>query len=118
MRRSGEQLVQEGVQWIKGHPRDWEALQEACVLIEAATDSAGRKKVHRISRDTVYQLALHSGLEIRTDAEYRRDHDLWSTLARYLLHMHPQLVRVIRVRKCAAGDYVLAHGLPEIEEPE
>ena len=43
MRRTGEQLVMEGVRWIKSHPADWRALQDACVLIEAATDSQGRR---------------------------------------------------------------------------
>ena len=114
MRRTGEQLVMEGVRWIKSHPADWRALQDACVLIEAATDSQGRRKVKTITRDTVYQLALQAGVEIRNDAEYRRDHDLWSTLARYLRHMHPQLARVIRVRRCAAGDWIKANGLPDL----
>ena len=114
MRRTGEQLVMEGVRWIRSHPRDWQALQEACVLIEAATDARGRKKVGRITRDTVYQLALQADVEIRNDAEYRRDHDLWSTLARYLLHLHPQLARVIRVKRCAVGEWIVANGFPDL----
>ena len=114
MNRTGKQLVMEGVRWIKSHPNDWKALQDACVLIEAARDSSGKPKVATITRDSVYQLALQAGLEIRNDAEYRRDHDLWSTLARYLRHLHPQLVRVIRVRKCAVGEWIVANGFPDL----
>ena len=112
--KTGEQQVGDAVIWIKWHPEEWKRLQETCLRIEAAQDEKGRKRFSGITCGSVYMLAQMVGIEVTNDCTFKRNKSLWSTLARYLVQLHPQLKRVIETRDCEVGRYVNIHGLPEL----
>ena len=105
--------VYRAFEWILKNPEAWEEVQRICLTLEAREEN-GRKKYATLTRDGVYMLAQLEGLEITDDRAFKRDHDLWSTLVRYLLEIHPQLDRVFETRKCAVDDYAQFVGLPQL----
>ena len=114
-RRTGDALVSAGAVWIARNRDEWLELQRVCLEIEAKRDRHGRPKAHSITRGGVYSTCEMRGIKVSDNATFRRDHDLWSVLSRYLTELHPQLRRVIRHRECDVARQVRMHGLPELE---
>ncbi len=53
----------------------------------------------RIRGGSVWGLARQYGLDVRLLSEFRRDHNLWSVLARYMVMERPCLLSAIRFRE-------------------
>ena len=114
--KAGSVLVGNAVLWIERHREEWLEVQRVCLMLEDVRDWHGRPRYQAINRGGIYQLCQIEGIELTLDETFRRDHDLWSTLARYLVQLHPRLSRVIHTRSGNAVDaYVKAHGLPKLK---
>lgn len=113
--KDGEIQVLEAITWIHGHKQEWLRLQEICLRLEAATLPNGNKRFATITRGSVYILAQIIGLEVTEDATFKRNNNLWSTLSRYLVELHPALERVIQPRECEVARWVRMNGLPELD---
>ena len=112
--RNGATLVNQGAAWISQHRDEWMELQRVCLEIEAKRDRHGRPKAHSITRGGIYATCEALRIPISGNLTFRRDHDLWSVLSRYLVDMHPQLKRVIHPRECEVARQVRMHGLPAL----
>lgn len=113
---SGTTQVYQGICWIARNNDAWKELQRICLQLEEMRLPDGRHKYNHLTRDGVYMLAQLEGLEITNDRAFKRDHDLWSTLVRFLIQIHPQLSRVFVLRRCFVDDYIERFGLPQLTE--
>lgn len=115
MKRPASFMVDEAVRWIETHKEEWLEVQRVCCILEDVHEWSGKHRYQSITRDSIYMLAQLEGIEITNDRTFKRDHDLWSVLSRYLTQLHPQLDRVIRHRECDVAKYVRTHGLPKLK---
>lgn len=85
------QMVAKACRWVRLHPDRWERLKGICerLMLEGEI----------IQRGSVYELARQHGLDVRLLSEFRRDHNLWSVLARYMVMERPCLLSAIRFRE-------------------
>lgn len=51
-----------------------------------------------IQRGNVYELARRYGMDVRLASEFKRDHNLWSVLTRYMVMERPSLLSAISFR--------------------
>lgn len=108
--------VEKARAWIVSHKQEWLELQRLCLAIEDDRDPTGRHRFERITRDGIYMMAQLKGITITQDAVFRRDHNLWSVLSRYMTLTHPSLQRVLRTKDCPVGRWVDLNGLPELPD--
>lgn len=108
--------IARAVGWIELHPSEWMELQRACLRLESMRDEHGRPLVGSITRGGLYMLCEVHGIPVTDSATFRRDHNLWAVLSRYLTELHPQLARVIRHRECDVARHVRAHGLEPLDD--
>lgn len=109
--------------WIKTNRGKWELLRH----IVRKQIKAG----HRVSRDTVFTIAMLEGMEISDTKEFKRDHNLWSVMARFMLMLEPGLWKGLRCKEAPidtvdietvwrenvnAGTTFLAHSWKEARE--
>lgn len=85
-----EQMVAKACHWVRRHPDRWESLKRFCAYLMEEGDL--------IQRGNVYELARRYGLDVTLASEFRRDHNLWSVLARYMVMERPMLLSAIRFR--------------------
>lgn len=92
-------LVQRACLWCRSHPGDWARLRAVCDRMD--------REGYPIQRDSVYTVAGQLGIRIQDD-EFRRDHNLWSVLARLMAMLQPSLVGSISFRRTPVDDVDLA----------
>lgn len=85
------QMVAKACHWVRRHPDRWERLKGFCGYLMDEGDL--------IQRGNVYELARRYGLDVRLASEFRRDHNLWSVLSRYMVMERPCLLSAIRFRE-------------------
>lgn len=85
-----EQMVAKACWWVRKNPDKWHQLREFCCYLRDQGDV--------IQRGNIYELARFHGMSIKLASEFRRDHNLWSALARYLVLDSPSLLYSIRFR--------------------
>lgn len=85
------QMVAKACHWVRLHPERWRKLKDFCVYLMEEGDL--------IQRGNVYELARRYGMDVRLASEFRRDHNLWSVLARYMVMERPALLAAIRFRE-------------------
>lgn len=86
-----EQMVAKACWWVRRHPGEWAALKRLCRYLEEEGDL--------VQRGTLYALARRYGIEVRLKGVFKRDHNLWSVLARYMAMERPSLLSAIRFRE-------------------
>lgn len=115
VKRPASSIVKDAVRWIERNKDEWLEVQRVCCILENVRDWNGRPRYSSVTRGSIYMLAQLEGIEITNTKTFKRDHDLWSVLSRYLTDLHPQLERVIRHRECDVAKYVRVHGLPKLK---
>lgn len=91
-----EKLVSDACEWVAAHPETWRNLVSLCLVL--------KRQGHRIQRDSVYTLAMQHGMAIGDAREFRRNHNLWSVLSRYMVMQHPSLAPCIELRATPVDD--------------
>lgn len=84
------QMVAKACHWVRLNPGKWESLKRFCTYL--------MEEGELIQRGNVYELARRYDLDVRLASEFRRDHNLWSVLARYMVMERPMLLSAIRFR--------------------
>lgn len=54
---------------------------------------------HVIQRDNVYTLACQNGMTVSEASEFKRDHNLWSVLSRYMVLQRPSMLAAVSFRR-------------------
>lgn len=85
------QMVAKACHWVRKNPEKWESLKRFCVYLMEEGDL--------IQRGNVYELARRYGMDVRLASEFKRDHNLWSVLSRYMVMERPSLLSAIRFRE-------------------
>lgn len=85
------QMVAKACHWVRLHPDRWESLKSFCGYLMREGDL--------IQRGNVYELARRYNMDVRLASEFRRDHNLWSVLSRYMVMERPALLSAIRFRE-------------------
>lgn len=86
-----EQMAAKACHWVRRNPAKWEQLRAFCARLAEAGEP--------IQRGNVYELARRYGMDVRLASEFRRDHNLWSVLARLMVMDRPSLLSVIAFRE-------------------
>lgn len=53
----------------------------------------------RVSRDNIFSIAQRRHIEIGNTDKFKRDHNLWSVIARYIILLNPETSKVLQCRK-------------------
>lgn len=85
------QIAAKACHWVRRHPREWEELKRICTYLMEEGDL--------VQRGNLYALAGRYGIEVRLGGTFRRDHNLWSALGRYMVMERPELLSAIRFRE-------------------
>lgn len=85
-----EQMVAKACWWVRKNPEKWDQLRKFCNYLKDQGDV--------IQRGNIYELARFHGMNIKLASEFKRDHNLWSALARYLVMERPALLSSIKFR--------------------
>lgn len=91
-----EQMVAKACWWIVKNPEKWEKLKQLCDYL--------RKEGDLIQRGNVYELARRYGLDVTLASEFKRDHNLWSVLARFMVMENPMMMSSIAFRSTPIDD--------------
>lgn len=84
------QMVAKACHWVRLHPDKWRKLKNFCGYL--------MEEGNLIQRGNVYELARRYGMDVRLASEFRRDHNLWSVLTRYMVMERPCLLSAISFR--------------------
>lgn len=73
---------------------------------------------HVIQRDNVYTLACQNGMTVSEASEFKRDHNLWSVLSRYMVLQRPSMLAAVSFRRTPVDSVDLwARGRPSWAQP-
>lgn len=89
--QGAERLVGRACRWVSCNPGTWERLRGIC-------DGLMREG-RLIQRDSVYTLACQAGMNVSEASEFRRDHNLWSVLGRYMVMLDPPMLAAMEFRR-------------------
>lgn len=90
-REGAERLVRRACAWVARNPETWERLRGMCRAL--------MRSGHVIQRDNVYTLACQAGMDVSEASEFRRDHNLWSVLSRYMVMLDPPMLTAMAFRR-------------------
>lgn len=84
-------LVAKACGWVASNPDTWAKLRRICyrLMLEG----------HVIQRDNVYTLACQNGMTVSEASEFKRDHNLWSVLSRYMVLQRPSMLAAVSFRR-------------------
>lgn len=84
-------LVAKACGWVASNPDTWAKLRRICyrLMLEG----------HAIQRDNVYTLACQNGMTVSEASEFKRDHNLWSVLSRYMVLQRPSMLAAVSFRR-------------------
>lgn len=94
------QMVAKACWWVRLHPEKRRKLKDFCGYLMEEGDL--------IQRGNVYELARRYGMDVRLASEFKRDHNLWSVLTRYMVMERPCLLSAIRFRETPIDQVDLA----------
>lgn len=94
------QMVAKACHWVRLHPEKWQKLKDFCGYLMEEGDL--------IQRGNVYELARRYGMDVRLASEFKRDHNLWSVLTRYMVMERPCLLSAISFRETPIDQVDLA----------
>ncbi len=104
------QMVAKACHWVRLHPDRWQRLKDFCGYLMDEGDL--------IQRGNVYELARQYGLDVMLASEFRRDHNLWSVLSRYMVMERPALLSAIRFRETPVDEVDLVAYWRDIVGPD
>ena len=89
--KRAEQMVAKACHWVRRHPDSWEGLKRLCGYLMEEGDL--------VQRSNLYALAKSYGIDVSLKSVFKRDHNLWSVLARYMVMERPALLSAISFRE-------------------
>lgn len=84
------QIVAKACHWVRRNPGKWESLKAICrrLMLEGEL----------VQRGSIYERARQYGLDVRLASQFRRDHNLWSVLTRFMAMERPSMLSAISFR--------------------
>lgn len=103
-------LVAKACGWVASNPDTWAKLRRICyrLMLEG----------HVIQRDNVYTLACQNGMTVSEASEFKRDHNLWSVLTRFMAMERPSMLSAISFRTTPVDAVDLAAYWRDIVGPD
>lgn len=105
-----EQMVAKACHWVRRNPGKWEALKAICRRLELEGEL--------VQRGSVYERARQYGIDVRLLAQFRRNHNLWSVLTRYMAMERPSMLSAITFRATPVDSVDLAAYWRDIVGPD
>lgn len=104
--RSPESNAMTAALWAKEHPSEW------LFLVDVAHGC--KLKGRPLMRDQVYTMAANERLSLSSSEEFKRDHNVWAALVRYLVMLDPSLLSVVNLRRSALDGVDMAKAWDEV----
>lgn len=84
------QIVAKACHWVRRNPGKWESLKAICrrLMLEGEL----------VQRGSIYERARQYGLDVRLASQFKRDHNLWSVLTRFMAMESPSMLSAIGFR--------------------
>lgn len=84
------QIVAKACHWVRRNPDKWSSLKAICrrLMLEGEL----------VQRGSIYERARQYGLDVRLASQFRRDHNLWSVLTRFMAMESPSMLSAISFR--------------------
>ena len=84
------QIVAKACHWVRRNPGKWESLKAICrrLMLEGEL----------VQRGSIYERARQYGLDVRLASQFKRDHNLWSVLTRFMAMESPSMLSAISFR--------------------
>ena len=105
-----ERAVAKVCHWVRRNPEKWESLKAICrrLMLEGEL----------IQRGSVYERARQYGIDVRLLAQFKRDHNLWSVLTRFMAMERPSMLSAISFRTTPVDAVDLAAYWRDIVGPD
>ncbi len=84
------QIVAKACHWVRRNPGKWESLKAICHRLALEGEL--------VQRGSIYERARQYGLDVRLCSQFRRDHNLWSVLTRFMAMERPSMLSAISFR--------------------
>lgn len=84
------QIVAKACHWVRRNPGKWESLKAICHRLALEGEL--------VQRGSIYERARQYGLDVRLASQFRRDHNLWSVLTRFMAMERPSMLSAISFR--------------------
>lgn len=84
------QIVAKACHWVRRNPGKWESLKAICRRLALEGEL--------VQRGSIYERARQYGLDVRLASQFRRDHNLWSVLTRFMVMESPSMLSAISFR--------------------
>lgn len=84
------QIVAKACHWVRRNPGKWSSLKAICrrLMLEGEL----------VQRGSIYERARQYGLDVRLASQFKRDHNLWSVLTRFMAMESPSMLSAISFR--------------------
>lgn len=104
------QIVAKACHWVRRNPGKWESLKAICrrLMLEGEL----------IQRGSIYERARQYGLDVRLCSQFKRDHNLWSVLTRFMAMENPSMLSAISFRATPVDAVDLAACWRDIVGPD
>lgn len=83
-------IVAKACHWVRRNPDKWSSLKAICRRLALEGEL--------VQRGSIYERARQYGLDVRLCSQFRRDHNLWSVLTRFMAMERPSLLSAISFR--------------------
>lgn len=84
------QIVAKACHWVRRNPDKWSSLKAICHRLALEGEL--------VQRGSIYERARQYGLDVRLCSQFRRDHNLWSVLTRFMAMERPSMLSAISFR--------------------
>lgn len=85
-----ERAVAKACHWVRRNPEKWCALKGICYRLMLEGEL--------VQRGSIYERARQYGIDVRLASQFRRDHNLWSVLTRFMAMERPSMLSAISFR--------------------
>lgn len=83
-------IVAKACHWVRRNPDKWSSLKAICHRLALEGEL--------VQRGSIYERARQCGLDVRLCSQFRRDHNLWSVLTRFMAMERPSMLSAIGFR--------------------
>lgn len=104
------QIVAKACHWVRRNPDKWSSLKAICHRLALEGEL--------VQRGSIYERARQYGLDVRLCSQFRRDHNLWSVLTRFMAMERPSMLSAISFRATPVDAVDLAACWRDIVGPD
>lgn len=104
------QIVAKACHWVRRNPGKWESLKAICRRLALEGEL--------VQRGSIYERARQYGLDVRLASQFKRDHNLWSVLTRFMAMESPSMLSAISFRVTPVDAVDLAAYWRDIVSPD